>query len=89
MSVGVSGVVGTSFSSVSIAVASLLQLFRIPQISHAATAVVLSDKSRYDYFCCTVPPDSLRARTTAAIIMFNWIYVIAIHLDDDYMVEEV
>ena len=45
MSVGASGVVGTSFSSVSIVVpARLLRLFGIPQINHAATAEVLSYK---------------------------------------------
>lgn len=56
---GVSGVVGATFSSVSIAVASLLRLFRIPQISYSATAEVLSDKTRFDYFFRTIPPDSL------------------------------
>ena len=85
MSLGVSGVVGTSFSSVSIPVASLLRLFMIPQISYAATAEVLSDKSRFDYFFCTLPPDSLQARAIAAVIIkFNWTYIIAIHSDDDY-----
>ena len=85
LSVGVSGVVGTSFSSVSIPVASLLRLFKIPQISYAATAEVLSDKSRFDYFFRTIPPDSLQARAIAAIIIkFNWTYIIAIHSDDDY-----
>ena len=85
MSVGVSGVVGAAFSSVSIPVASLLKLFRIPQISYASTAEVLSDKSRFDYFFRTIPPDSLQARAIAAVIIkFNWTYVIAIHSDDDY-----
>ena len=85
MSAGVSGVVGTSFSSVSIPVASLLRLFKIPQISYAATAEVLSDKSRFDYFFRTIPPDSLQARAIAAVIIkFNWTYIIAIHSDDDY-----
>ena len=85
MSAGVSGVVGATFSSVSIAVASLLRLFRISQISYSATAEVLSDTTRFDYFFRTVPPDSLQARAIAAIIVkFNWTYVIAIHSDDDY-----
>ena len=85
MSAGVSGVVGTSFSSVSIPVASLLRLLKIPQISYAATAEVLSDKSRFDYFFRTIPPDSLQARAIAAVIIkFNWTYIIAIHSDDDY-----
>ena len=84
-SVGVSGVVGTTFSSTTIPVASLLRLFRIPLISYAATAEVLSDKSRFDYFFRTLPPDSLQARAiTAVIIKFNWTCIIAIHSDDDY-----
>ena len=85
MSVGVSGVVGTSFSSVSIPVASLLRLFMLPQISFAATVEVLSDKTRFEYFFRTITPDSLQARAIAAVIIkFNWTYVIAIYSDDDY-----
>ena len=82
---GVSGVVGAAFSSVSIAIASLLRLFRIPQISYASTAEILSDKTRFDYFFRTIPSDSLQARAIAAtIINFNWTYAIAIHSDDAY-----
>ena len=77
---GVSGVVGAASSSVSIAVANLLRLFSIPQVSYASTAKILSDKSRFDYFFRTVPPDSLQARAMADIIVhFNWTYVIAMH----------
>jgi hypothetical protein len=82
---GVSGVVGAASSSVSIAVANLLRLFNIPQISPASTAAILSDKTRFDYFLRTIPPDSLQARTMAEIIdHFNWTYVIAVHSDDAY-----
>ena len=82
---GVSGVVGAASSSVSIAVANLLRLFNIPQISPASTAALLSDKTRFDYFLRTIPPDSLQARTMAEIIdHFNWTYVIAMHSDDAY-----
>ena len=82
---GVSGVVGTSFSSVSIAVNSLLRLFKIPQISYSATANELSDASRFDYFFRIVPPDSLQARAIADIIIyFNWTYVTAIYSNDAY-----
>ena len=81
----VSGVVGTGFSSTSISVASLLRLFKIPQISYAATAATLSDKTKFDYFFRTVPQDSLQARAIADIIIyFNWTYIIVIHSDDDY-----
>ena len=82
---GVSGVVGAGFSSTSIPVASLLRLFKMPQISYAATAEILSDKSKFDYFFRTVPPDSLQARAIADIVIyFNWTYITVLHSDDDY-----
>lgn len=40
------GVIGGSYSSVSLQVANLLRLFHIPQISPASTANALSDKTR-------------------------------------------
>lgn len=79
---GVSGVVGTSFSSVSVAVATMLRLFKVPQISYSATADVLSG---FDYFFRIVPPDSLQAMAIADIIVqFNWTYIIVIYSDDAY-----
>ena len=81
----VSGVIGPAFSFISISVASLLRLFQIPQISFGSTADTLSDKSRFDYFLRTVPPDSLQARAIADIIIhFKWTYIIAIFSDDVY-----
>lgn len=85
---GVSGVVGAASSGVSIAVANLLRLFDIPQVSYASTAKILSDKTRFDYFFRTVPPDSLQAQAMADIVAhFNWTYVVAIHTDDAYGTE--
>ena len=82
---GVSGVIGASFSSVSIAVANLLQLFDIPQISFSSTAQTLSDKSQYEYFLRTISPDSFQARALADLVVyFNWTYVVAVNSDDVY-----
>ena len=82
---GISGVMGAGFSSVSTSVARLLRLFRIPQISYASTADVLSDKNTFEYFLRTVPPDSFQARALADIVeYFNWTYVIAMHTADVY-----
>ena len=82
---GISGVVGAAFSRESTAVARLLRLFQVPQISYASTAVVLSDKSTFDYFLRTIPPDNLQAQAIVDIIdYFNWTYVIAIHTGDVY-----
>ena len=83
--ISVSGVVGAAYSRVSMHVANLLRLYRIPQISFISTADILSDKTRFDYFFRTVPPDILQARAIADIIlMFNWTYVFALHSDDAY-----
>ena len=82
---GISGVVGAAFSRASTSVARLLRLFQVPQISYASTANVLSDKTIYDYFFRTIPPDSLQARAMVDIIeYFNWTYVIAMHTSDIY-----
>ena len=84
-SLGISGVVGAGFSRVSTAVARLLRLFEVPQISYGSTANVLSDKTTFNYFFRTVPPDSLQAKALADIVdHFNWTYVIAVYTDDIY-----
>ena len=82
---GISGVLGAGFSSVSTEVARLLRLFQIPQISYASTADVLSDKDTFEYFLRTVPPDSFQARALADIIVhYDWTYVVAMHTGDVY-----
>ena len=45
-------------------VANLLRLFRIPQISPASTAKALSDKTRFEMFARTVPPDTFQVINT-------------------------
>ncbi|XP_005796968.1 metabotropic glutamate receptor 2-like isoform X1 [Xiphophorus maculatus] len=81
----ISGVIGGSYSDVSIQVANLLRLFQIPQISYASTSAKLSDKSRYDYFARTVPPDFYQAKAMADILQyFNWTYVSTVASEGDY-----
>ncbi|XP_063052224.1 metabotropic glutamate receptor 3 [Engraulis encrasicolus] len=81
----IAGVIGGSYSSVSIQVANLLRLFQIPQISYASTSAKLSDKSRYDYFARTVPPDFYQAKAMAEILRsFNWTYVSTVASEGDY-----
>uniref|UniRef100_UPI00358EEBF4 metabotropic glutamate receptor 3-like isoform X2 n=1 Tax=Myxine glutinosa TaxID=7769 RepID=UPI00358EEBF4 len=81
----IAGVIGGSDSGVSIQVANLLRLFKIPQISYASTSAKLSDKSRYDYFARTVPPDSYQAKVLADILrFFNWTYVSTVASEGDY-----
>ena len=83
--VSVSGVVGAEFSSVSIIIANLLRLYKIPQISYISTADILNDRSRFDYFFRTIPPDSLQARAIADIIVYyKWTYVVMLYSNDAY-----
>ncbi|KAM4582227.1 metabotropic glutamate receptor 2 [Fundulus diaphanus] len=81
----ISGVIGGSYSDVSIQVANLLRLFQIPQISYASTSAKLSDKTRYDFFARTVPPDFYQAKAMAEILRyFNWTYVSTVASEGDY-----
>uniref|UniRef100_A0A668A7N3 G-protein coupled receptor family C group 6 member A n=1 Tax=Myripristis murdjan TaxID=586833 RepID=A0A668A7N3_9TELE len=78
-------VVGASYSEMSIAVARLLTLKMIPQISYSSTAVILSDKSRFPAFMRTIPNDKYQ---TAAMVRFlndfGWNWVGIVTTDGDY-----
>ncbi|KAF7267002.1 hypothetical protein GWI33_019708 [Rhynchophorus ferrugineus] len=79
------GVVGGSYSSVSLQVANLLGLFRIPQISPASTAKALSDKTRFKYFARTVPPDTFQSSALVDIVKsVNWSYVSTVYSEGSY-----
>ena len=62
------GVIGASRSTMSIEVAKLLRLFKVPQVSYASTSSQLSNKNKYSYFARTVPPDSLQAQAMLHVI---------------------
>ncbi|XP_048883604.1 metabotropic glutamate receptor 8-like isoform X2 [Brienomyrus brachyistius] len=79
------GVIGASASSVSIMVANILRLFKIPQISYASTAPELSDNTRYDFFSRVVPPDSYQAQAMLDIVMaMGWTYVSTLASEGNY-----
>ncbi|XP_023289799.1 metabotropic glutamate receptor [Orussus abietinus] len=79
------GVVGGSYSSVSLQVANLLRLFHIPQISPASTATALSDKTRFDYFARTVPPDTFQSIALVDVVKSaNWSYVSTVYSEGSY-----
>ncbi|XP_011483296.1 G-protein coupled receptor family C group 6 member A [Oryzias latipes] len=81
----VTAVVGASFSETSIAVARLLTLNMIPQISYASTAVILSDKSRFPAFMRTVPNDEHQiAAMVTLLTAYNWTWVGVVTTDGDY-----
>ena len=79
------GIVGPLYSSVSVQVAHLLRLFKMPQISYDSTSSELSDKTKYQYFLRTVPSDSLQVRAMVDVLLhYNWTYVSAVYSDDNY-----
>lgn len=81
----VTAVIGASFSVVSIMVANVLRLFKIPQISYASTSTELSDKSRFEYFSRVVPPDNFQAQAMVEIVKeLGWTYVSTVAVEGDY-----
>ena len=79
------GVVGAAISDVSAKVASILQVFEIPQISHGSTSVTLSERDIYSYFLRTVPPDSFQAKAMVDICLrYGWTYVLTVNSEGIY-----
>ncbi|XP_032360904.1 metabotropic glutamate receptor 8 isoform X1 [Etheostoma spectabile] len=79
------GVIGAAASSVSIMVANILRLFKIPQVSYASTAPELSDNTRYDFFSRVVPPDSYQAQAMMDIVTaMEWNYVSTLASEGNY-----
>ncbi|XP_041113544.1 glutamate receptor, metabotropic 8b [Polyodon spathula] len=79
------GVIGAAASSVSIMVANILRLFKIPQISYASTAPELSDNTRYDFFSRVVPPDSYQAQAMLDIVTdMGWNFVSTLASEGNY-----
>ena len=78
-------IVGAASSRVSVPVASLSRLFRVPQISYASSSALLTDRVRYEYFQRTIPPDDLQASAMVDILLrFGWNYVSIIYSQDPY-----
>lgn len=79
------GVIGPFVSDVSIAVANLLRVFNIPQVSYGSTSADLSNKEIYSYFFRTVPPDSFQAYALVDVIReYNWYYIFTVNSYGNY-----
>ena len=79
------GVIGGMYSSVSIAVATFLQPWYIPQVSPAATSVKLSDKDRFKIFARTVPSDTYQNQVILDILKrLNWTLISTIVSDGSF-----
>ncbi|ROL42725.1 Extracellular calcium-sensing receptor [Anabarilius grahami] len=79
------GIVGDSSSTASIAISSILGLFRVPIVSHYATCSCLSDRKKYPSFFITIPSDAFQVRAMVPILKyFGWTWFGLVYSDDDY-----
>uniref|UniRef100_A0A8C7UBA7 G-protein coupled receptors family 3 profile domain-containing protein n=2 Tax=Oncorhynchus mykiss TaxID=8022 RepID=A0A8C7UBA7_ONCMY len=79
------GIVGDPGSTHSIAISSVLGLFRVPMVSHYATCSCLSDRGKYPSFFRTIPSDSFQVRAMIQILRrLGWTWVGLVFSDDDY-----
>ncbi|XP_069816666.1 extracellular calcium-sensing receptor-like [Dendropsophus ebraccatus] len=80
-----SGFIGSSSSTLSIAVAHILGLYKYPQVSYYATSSLLSDRIKFPSFFRTVPSDAFQSKGLAKLVLhFRWTWVGLLGVDDDY-----
>uniref|UniRef100_A0A3B4YNJ7 Extracellular calcium-sensing receptor-like n=2 Tax=Seriola lalandi dorsalis TaxID=1841481 RepID=A0A3B4YNJ7_SERLL len=79
------GIVGDSSSTRSIAISTVLGLYRVPMVSYFATCSCLSDRQKFPSFFRTIPSDSFQVRAMIQILKyFGWTWAGLLISDDDY-----
>ena len=78
-------VIGSSGSTVSVAMANVLTPLNIIQISYASSSPVLSNRTTYPYFMRNVASDADQGIALADLVAsFGWIHGATINTDDSY-----
>ncbi|KAM4627571.1 extracellular calcium-sensing receptor-like [Polymixia lowei] len=79
------GIVGDSSSTNSIAISSVLGLYKVPMVSYYATCSCLSDRRRFPSFFRTIPSDAFQVSAMLQILKrFGWTWAGLLISDDDY-----
>nr|XP_054598496.1 extracellular calcium-sensing receptor-like [Nothobranchius furzeri] len=79
------GLVGDSSSTHSIAISSVLGLYRVPMISYFATCACLSNRHKYPSFFRTIPSDDFQVQVLIQILKhFGWTWAGLLISNDDY-----
>ncbi|XP_014913703.1 extracellular calcium-sensing receptor-like [Poecilia latipinna] len=78
-------IVGDSSSTRSIAISTVLGLYRVPMVSYFATCSCLSDRQKFPSFFRTIPSDAFQVNAMIQIIKhFGWTWVGLLISADDY-----
>ncbi|KAM9359522.1 extracellular calcium-sensing receptor-like [Symphorus nematophorus] len=79
------GIVGDSYSTFTIAMSSVIGLYKLPIVSYFATCPCLSDRQRFPSFFRTIPSDTFQVRAMIQILKhFSWTWIGLLVSDDDY-----
>ncbi|XP_074498383.1 extracellular calcium-sensing receptor-like [Sebastes fasciatus] len=79
------GIVGDSSSRRSIAISTVLGLYRLPMVSYFATCSCLSDRQTFPSFFRTIPSDAFQVRAMIQILRrFGWTWAGLLVSNDDY-----
>nr|XP_043888575.1 extracellular calcium-sensing receptor-like [Solea senegalensis] len=79
------GIVGDTTSSNSIAISTVLGLYRMPLVSYFASCSCLSDRQKFPSFFRTIPSDAFQVNAMIQILKhFGWTWTGLIISDDDY-----
>ncbi|XP_069502433.1 extracellular calcium-sensing receptor-like [Ambystoma mexicanum] len=78
-------IIGESRSTASVSIATLLGLYRYPQVSYFSSSPLLSDKHQFPSFFRTIPSDDVQALGLAQLVVhFGWTWVGIVSSEDDY-----
>nr|XP_043887447.1 extracellular calcium-sensing receptor-like [Solea senegalensis] len=79
------GIVGDSSSSSTVAISTVLGLYRVPLVSYFATCSCLSDRQKFPSFFRTIPSDAFQVNAMIQILKhFGWTWAGLLFSDDDY-----
>lgn len=79
------GVIGPQTTAVTLKLANMGRVFRVPQVSYLATSPRLSDTAEFPFFFRTVPSDYHQANAIIELLNeFGWNYVSIVYSDSEY-----